>query len=258
MAFSVLAGDSGRVELRDGLPSFAPLKRAYESGLHAEISPTATFVWAGRAETEKEKFWLLTRHDGGATLSELTLKKAGESLVGSLTLPGEKHDRSLHLRLDPETGILQYEWTLERSWVVHEGDVMPAVEAVRLDGSSYPFSKLRGKWVVINWWSVTCLPGREEIPQLNRLARERGGDAIAFVAVAPDDPKRIRRFLDKYPFDYIQTRGGADLIGIFGDRFPRHLIVDPDGVVRRTLTGGSSEIGQTLDAEIRQLRSSGP
>ena len=38
-----------------------------------------------------------------------------------------------------------------------------------INGHSFHFSDLRGKWVFINYWATWCGPCKKEIPQLNQF-----------------------------------------------------------------------------------------
>ena len=51
-----------------------------------------------------------------------------------------------------------------------------------LDGSTYQFKDLQGKWVVINYFAEWCAPCLREIPELNEFKKltDEAGNAILF------------------------------------------------------------------------------
>lgn len=49
-----------------------------------------------------------------------------------------------------------------------------------LNGQTFRFSELHGKLVLINYWATWCKPCREEIPELNRFAKDNSGQVAVF------------------------------------------------------------------------------
>jgi cytochrome c biogenesis protein CcmG, thiol:disulfide interchange protein DsbE len=90
-----------------------------------------------------------------------------------------------------------------------------------------------GKVTVINVFSSTCVPCREEAPILNKLATLPGMTLYGFVW--EDKPENARKFLDEVgnPF----TRIGQDTDGSIGREWgvygwPETYVVDGHGVIR--------------------------
>lgn len=67
----------------------------------------------------------------------------------------------------------------------------------RPDGSPVKLSDLRGRTVLINLWATWCLPCRKEMPALDHLQGQLGGEDFEVVAVNIDtrDPERPKKFL---------------------------------------------------------------
>ena len=65
-------------------------------------------------------------------------------------------------------------------------------------GTPRRLADYRGKTVLLNLWATWCIPCREEMPALDRLQRELGGEAFEVVAVNIDTNRLERRqtFLD--------------------------------------------------------------
>jgi cytochrome c biogenesis protein CcmG, thiol:disulfide interchange protein DsbE len=41
-----------------------------------------------------------------------------------------------------------------------------------LDGKTYALSDLRGKVLLLNFWGISCVPCRQEMPEMEKLHRE--------------------------------------------------------------------------------------
>ena len=66
-------------------------------------------------------------------------------------------------------------------------------------GATKHLADYRGRTVLLNLWATWCIPCREEMPALDRLQREAGGEAFEVVAVNIDTTRLDRRqaFLEK-------------------------------------------------------------
>jgi thiol-disulfide isomerase/thioredoxin len=65
-----------------------------------------------------------------------------------------------------------------------EGKPVSDAAVTRPDGSEVRLSDYRGKVVLLNFWATWCAPCRHEMPSLDRLEAELGGDSFAVVPVA--------------------------------------------------------------------------
>lgn len=76
---------------------------------------------------------------------------------------------------------------------------LPEVTFVREDGSAASLNEWRGKVVLLNLWATWCGPCRKEMPDLDRLKAELGGDDFDLVALSIDRTglDKPRRFLDE-------------------------------------------------------------
>jgi thiol-disulfide isomerase/thioredoxin len=67
------------------------------------------------------------------------------------------------------------------------------------DGSPATLADFAGQTVLVNLWATWCVPCREEMPALDRLQGELGGDGFTVVAINVDqrNTERARAFLDE-------------------------------------------------------------
>jgi thiol-disulfide isomerase/thioredoxin len=104
-----------------------------------------------------------------------------------------------------------------------------------VNGKIVDLSALRGKTVVVNFWSTWCPPCIEEMPMFNEIHGQWQGKNVAFVGIAADQADNVKAFLKKTPVDYTIVVGGQqsiDLSRTLGNRYdavPFTLIISPQG-----------------------------
>jgi len=78
------------------------------------------------------------------------------------------------------------------------------------DGKDLKTADFAGKTVLLNLWATWCGPCREEMPALNALQKEMGGEDFEVVAVNIDtgDDEKPKAFLSEY---------GVDALGYYRD-----------------------------------------
>ena len=100
---------------------------------------------------------------------------------------------------------------------------------------------------MIDWWSTSCIPCVESIPELNGLVAQFQSQPVRFLAVAYDGTETVQEFLGKREFDFEQTVVVDDSTKVFGNTFPRTVIVDPQGIVRYDKVGyGSPKVFEQI------------
>lgn len=131
----------------------------------------------------------------------------------------------------------------------------PALSFNDLSGRQQNLADYRGKIVVLNFWATWCLPCREEMPMLSKLAVGYQGKDVAFVAVSLDDAQsrsKIPRFLEKKKITLpIFTGATPATLHDFqlGEIVPATIILDRDGSPVFRILGEASkkEISSRLD-----------
>ena len=135
------------------------------------------------------------------------------------------------------------------------GFEMPSVPVTRLDSTTIDLTVLRGKPVVINWWQTFCPPCITEIPELNELVEKYADRDVEFLAIADNEMAELTPFLKKHPFTYDIAVANDEAVHIFGQVYPRHLIIDGDGKVAYDVHGYSPDTTDRIDAVIGSLLS---
>ncbi len=130
--------------------------------------------------------------------------------------------------------------------VAEEPMRLPDIAFTDADGAERKLSDWRGRTVLLNLWATWCAPCRYEMPALDRLEAEMGGEAFEVVAVSIDsgDTAKARDFLEEIEVErlgfYADPSGGVfrnlKAVGrAFG--MPTTLIVDAEGCELGHLAG---------------------
>jgi len=112
-----------------------------------------------------------------------------------------------------------------------------------LKGDKIPFSSLKGKWVLINYWASWCNPCLDEIKALNQFYQARKSD-VALFAVNFDGPSlKQQEYLTKklnisYPSLMVDPGRELQLGHVRG--VPATFVFDPDGNIKDILYGGQT------------------
>ncbi|EEB84086.1 redoxin [Roseobacter sp. GAI101] len=144
--------------------------------------------------------------------------------------------------------------------VVHDAPVATSTVAFDLaDGAGQAtLEDWRGKYVVVNFWATWCAPCRKEMPQLNALQKEFGGDnfEVLTIATGRNSPDGIQRFFDEAGVDSLPRHQDpkqalASQMGIFG--LPITVIMDPDGREIARLRGDADWSSDSAKAIVQAL-----
>jgi cytochrome c biogenesis protein CcmG/thiol:disulfide interchange protein DsbE len=122
------------------------------------------------------------------------------------------------------------------------GKPAPAVEGVTTKNEQFTLERVRGEWVVVNFFGSWCTPCIQEHPELVSFQNaHRGARDATVVSVAfADSPTAVREFFDKrggdWPVLVEKTDGIAVSYGVI--KVPETYVVSPSGLVVAKLIGG--------------------
>jgi thiol-disulfide isomerase/thioredoxin len=119
-----------------------------------------------------------------------------------------------------------------------------------------------GKVRVVDLWATWCEPCREQLPFLDRLAREYREEGLSVYAIAFDEDRAaVERFLAETPLslDVLWEKGGGALSErLEVTRLPTTLLLDRAGIVREVHLGYDAAEGEKIEAAVRALLAADP
>ena len=118
----------------------------------------------------------------------------------------------------------------------------PAPEFTKsdLNGSTVSLSELRGKVVMLDFWSSWCPPCRQEAPVLAQVYREYEGRDVEFLGVAIwDDPRDVARYAKDFdlPYPNVLDEKGQIAINYGVAGIPEKFFIDARGNLMRKFVG---------------------
>jgi thiol-disulfide isomerase/thioredoxin len=121
---------------------------------------------------------------------------------------------------------------------------LPDIKFEDASGRQITLSSLKGKTILLNLWATWCGPCREEMPALNRLQAELGGDKFEVVALSLDRKgyEASKKFLDDLKADKLtlyadpSAKQGMEL-KLLG--MPTTILINKDGLEVGRLAGAA-------------------
>ena len=105
--------------------------------------------------------------------------------------PGQQHGAAMMMPQDFDS---KYATDL-----VKAGSMAPDFKMKTVDGKTFKLSKLRGKYVVLDFWASWCPDCRRDIPEMLRMYDHFRGKGVEFVGVSFDtDAQKWKNALQKY------------------------------------------------------------
>jgi cytochrome c biogenesis protein CcmG/thiol:disulfide interchange protein DsbE len=131
------------------------------------------------------------------------------------------------------------------------GEVIAPTDQV---GRSFDLDRLRGQWVVVNFFATWCVPCRVEHPELVEWSEEHAetGDASVVSAVFDDEAEDVAAFFEENGGEWPVIDGEQVILDWAVAAVPESFLVAPDGVVVAKITGGVTADGlDELLAEVQ-------
>lgn len=120
------------------------------------------------------------------------------------------------------------------------GQAAPDFALTDIDGNQVRLSSLRGKPVMLNFWSISCPPCRYEMPEIEAAYQKYRGQA-AFIGIAPSDSAAdVREFVRVrgYSWTFVTDLTSAVSFDYQVMYFPTTYFIDADGKVSSVIVGG--------------------
>ncbi len=131
-----------------------------------------------------------------------------------------------------------------------------------LDGTTINLADLRGKVVVVSFWTTRCAICAAEVPKLNKLADAYKGKNVVFLGLTTDNEAKVKDYLKKKPFNFEILPNSFGTLLKYADRdgnninmgFPTHFLVNQKGEIELKTDGYDKSAA--LDSNISRLLAS--
>jgi peroxiredoxin len=137
------------------------------------------------------------------------------------------------------------------------GSNAPQFSLAGMDGQTYDLNQLRGKVVLVTFWSTRCNICHSELPNMNRLATRYKGQPVVFLGLTMENDSKVAAYLKSNEFDFTILPNSFGAVLQYADRdrsgniamgFPAYFLIDQNGVVRAKSSGWDRI--QDIDAQI--------
>lgn len=137
--------------------------------------------------------------------------------------------------------------------------------AVAMDGQTVELESLKGKVVLITFWTTRCPICESEIPKLNQIAANYQGKDVVFLGLTTDTPTRVESFLKVKPFNFNIIPGSFGVLLKYADRdrsgniamgYPAYFLVNQNGEIEMKANGWDKT--KTIDTQISRLLTKKP
>ncbi len=142
----------------------------------------------------------------------------------------------------------------------------PSFTLPDMNGKPASLDAYRGKVVVLNFWTKTCGPCMQEMPELadlTRVLRDRGDVAVVTISAdsGPDDVRDTLAAVLRGKETPFPVLFDPDL-KVIGDKFGTHLfpetwIIDQKGIIRARVDGARAWSNAAVVELVDDLRSGG-
>lgn len=108
------------------------------------------------------------------------------------------------------------------------------VRYISEDGSRGDLEDLRGKVILLNIWATWCPPCREEMPTLDAVQAELGGESFQVVALSVDraGTRVVRSFYDDFGISNLEVivdKTMLSMTALQADGLPTTILIDRQG-----------------------------
>ncbi len=137
------------------------------------------------------------------------------------------------------------------------GDAAPDFAVLDMSGIQRTLEDFQGQVLIINFWSSTCPPCRQEKPSMETFYLNKRDQGLELLAVTGERKRRIDRYLKRYPLSFEVLRDYEGTMhrdyGVLS--YPQTFVVDRSGTIVHIFFGPQDWTGQMIASMINPLLS---
>ncbi|UYQ94983.1 AhpC/TSA family protein [Chitinophaga horti] len=127
--------------------------------------------------------------------------------------------------------------------VVKVGEKIADTELKDLQGNTHSLAEYKGKYLLIDFWSIGCGPCIAAMPELKKL-HESAPANLAVISLSVDERTETwKKASDKFQLNWINLSDGKGMTGLAANYgvtgIPHYVIISPDGVLLDSWVGYS-------------------
>lgn len=138
---------------------------------------------------------------------------------------------------------------------VSAGDPVPGYEYVDADGGKHYLSELRGKWLLLDFWSLGCGPCIESAKELRQLSDEIGDKNLQLVSISVDGEEGWKEASEQHQITWTNWRepmGQSGSIRAYDQNgIPVFVLVNPEGIIKEIHLGHYDGLLHKLTSDIK-------
>ena len=116
------------------------------------------------------------------------------------------------------------------------GDIIPDDEFIDIDGNRHSLSELRGKWILLDFWSSGCYSSLMAFPELKKF-QDKNADQVVVVSLSLDNEKMWQNASENFVrIDVNNWNECKEDMGLY-QRFdaygtPTFVLISPEGEIK--------------------------
>ena len=132
------------------------------------------------------------------------------------------------------------EWNAGRIRKQLAGKPAPELEIIDIKGKPVSLSALKGKTVLLDFWTTWCPPCLADAPVLDDLYRKYADKNLMILGISVnEDRETVENFLQKHGHNFpviLATENEMPRAYQIGE-FPTYIVIDPNGAVNTAFDG---------------------
>jgi thiol-disulfide isomerase/thioredoxin len=144
----------------------------------------------------------------------------------------------------PESGVHEVKelarWNAARIKKQLVGKPAPELVVTDIQGNSISLEQLKGKTVLLDFWTTWCPPCLADAPSLEKLYSKYGGKNLMIVSISMNEEREVvEQFLKKHTRSFpvvLTTENELPRPYQIGE-FPTYMVIAPDGTLTTAVEG---------------------